>query len=87
MQWLNNPFVFPLLIAGSISIVNALVVAQRRRVTGSLPLLGMLISDRLVVVYLRIRACQLSAELGVILVKDGIYRDCERARVLSPFCV
>ncbi len=44
MQWLNNPFVFVLVIAGSISIVNALVVAQRRRVTGSLPLLGMLIA-------------------------------------------
>ena len=44
MQWLNNPFVFPLLIAGSISTVNAFVVARRRRVTGSLPLLGMMIA-------------------------------------------
>ena len=44
MQWLNNPFVFPILIAGMISVVNALVVAQRRRVTGSLPLLGMMIA-------------------------------------------
>ena len=44
MQWLTNPFVFLLVIAGSISIVNALVVAQRRRVTGSLPLLGMMIA-------------------------------------------
>ena len=44
MQWLNNPFVFPILIAGSLSVVNALVVAQRRRVTGSTPLLGMLLA-------------------------------------------
>ena len=44
MQWLNNPFVFPLLIAGSISTVNAFVVARRHRVTGSLPLLGMMIA-------------------------------------------
>ena len=44
MQWLNNPFVFPILIAGLISIVNALVVAQRRRVTGSTPLFGMLLA-------------------------------------------
>src|ERR1700690_2798365 len=44
MQWLNNPFVFPLLIAGSISIVNAFVVVRRHRVTGSLPLLGMMIA-------------------------------------------
>ena len=44
MQWLTNPFVFLLVIAGLISMVNALVVAQRRRVTGSLPLLGMMIA-------------------------------------------
>ncbi len=44
MQWLNNPFVFPILIAGLISIVNALIVAQRRRVTGSTPLFGMLLA-------------------------------------------
>jgi len=44
MQWLNNPFVVPILVAGLISVVNALVVAQRRRVTGSLPLLGMLLA-------------------------------------------
>ncbi len=44
MQWLSNPFVIPLLIAGSISTVNAFVVARRRRVTGSLPLLGMMIA-------------------------------------------
>ncbi len=44
MQWLNNPFVFPLFIAGSISVVNAFVVVRRRRVTGSLPLLGMMIA-------------------------------------------
>ena len=44
MQWLTNPFIFPLLIAGSISTVNAFVVARRRRVTGSLPLLGMMIA-------------------------------------------
>ncbi|HUI88466.1 MAG TPA: histidine kinase N-terminal 7TM domain-containing protein [Anaerolineales bacterium] len=44
MQWLNNPFVFPILIAGLISVVNALVVAQRRRVTGSTPLFGMLLA-------------------------------------------
>ena len=42
MQWLTNPFVFPILIAGLITIVNALVVVQRRRVTGSLPLFGIL---------------------------------------------
>ena len=44
MQWLNNPFVFPILIAGLISIVNALVVAQRRKVTGSTALFGMLLA-------------------------------------------
>ena len=42
MQWQNNPFVLPIFIAGCISVLNALVVLQRRRVTGSLPLLGML---------------------------------------------
>ncbi|HUH99273.1 MAG TPA: histidine kinase N-terminal 7TM domain-containing protein [Anaerolineales bacterium] len=44
MQWLNNPFVFPILIAGLLSVVNALVVAQRRRVTGSMPLFGILLA-------------------------------------------
>ena len=44
MQWQNNPFIFPILIAGLISVVNALVVSQRRGVTGSLPLFGMLLA-------------------------------------------
>ncbi len=44
MQWQNNPYFIPLIIAGLISLVNALVVSQRRGVAGSLPLLGMLLS-------------------------------------------
>ena len=44
MQWQNNPYFIPLIIAGLISFVNALVVSQRRGVAGSLPLLGMLLS-------------------------------------------
>ncbi len=44
MQWQNNPYFIPLIIAGLISLVNALVVAQRRSVAGSLPLLGMLLA-------------------------------------------
>lgn len=44
MQWQNNPYFIPLIIAGLISLTNALVVAQRRSVAGSLPLLGMLLA-------------------------------------------
>lgn len=44
MQWQTNPYVLPLGIAGFISLVNALIVAQRRSVPGSLPLLGMLLA-------------------------------------------
>ena len=44
MQWQNNPYFIPLIIAGLISLVNALVVSQRRNVAGSLPLLGMLLA-------------------------------------------
>jgi len=44
MQWLNNPFVFPILAAGLISVINALAVLQRRRVTASMPLLGMMVA-------------------------------------------
>lgn len=44
MQWQSNPYFIPLIIAGLISLVNALVVSQRRSVTGSLSLLGMLLA-------------------------------------------
>jgi PAS domain S-box-containing protein len=44
MQWQSNPYFIPLIIAGLISLVNALVVAQRRSLAGSLPLLGMLLA-------------------------------------------
>lgn len=44
MQWQTNPYFIYLIIAGMIGLVNALVVAQRHRVAGSLPLLGMLLS-------------------------------------------
>ncbi len=44
MQWQTNPYFIPLIIAGLISLTNALVVAQRRSVAGSLPLLGMLLA-------------------------------------------
>jgi PAS domain S-box-containing protein len=42
MQWSTNPYVFPVLLAGLISAINVLVIVQRRGVTGSLPLFGML---------------------------------------------
>lgn len=44
MQWQTNPYFIPLIIAGLISLINAFVVAQRRGVAGSLPLLGMLLA-------------------------------------------
>lgn len=44
MQWQTNPYFVPLIIAGLISLINAFVVAQRRGVAGSLPLLGMLLA-------------------------------------------
>ena len=44
MQWQSNPYFIPLIIAGLISLLNALVVSQRRSVAGSLPLLGMLLA-------------------------------------------
>jgi PAS domain S-box-containing protein len=44
MQWQNNPYFIFLIIAGSISLVNALVVSRRRSVAGSLPLLGMMLA-------------------------------------------
>ena len=44
MQWQSNPYFIPLIIAGLISLINALVVAQRRSMAGSLPLLGMLLA-------------------------------------------
>ena len=44
MQWQNNPYFIFLILAGLISLINTLVVAQRRRVAGSLPLLGMLLA-------------------------------------------
>lgn len=44
MQWQSNPYVFPIIVAGLISLINALVVSQRRGVAGSLPLLGMLLA-------------------------------------------
>jgi PAS domain-containing protein len=44
MQWQNNPYFIPLIVAGLISLTNALVVGQRRSVAGSLPLLGMLLA-------------------------------------------
>lgn len=44
MQWQSNPYFIPILISALISLINALVVAQRRGVTGSLPLLGMLLA-------------------------------------------
>ena len=44
MQWQSNPYFIPILVAGLVSLLNALVVAQRRNVAGSLPLLGMLLS-------------------------------------------
>lgn len=44
MQWQSNPYVLPMVVAGFISLMNALVVAQRRGVPGSLPLLGMLLA-------------------------------------------
>ena len=44
MQWQINPYFIPIILAGLISLMNMLVVAQRRRVAGSLPLLGMLLA-------------------------------------------
>lgn len=44
MQWQSNPYVFPMIVAGLISLINAFVVSQRRGVPGSLPLLGMLLA-------------------------------------------
>ena len=44
MQWQSNPYVIPIILAGLISLINALVVSQRRGVAGSLPLLGMLLA-------------------------------------------
>jgi PAS domain S-box-containing protein len=44
MQWQNNPYFIPLIIAGLISLFNAMVVSQRRSVAGSLPLLGTLLA-------------------------------------------
>ncbi len=44
MQWQSNPYVIPMIVAGIISLINALVVSQRRGVPGSLPLLGMLLA-------------------------------------------
>lgn len=44
MQWQNNPYFILLIIAGLISLLNALVVSQRRSVAGSLPLLGMMLA-------------------------------------------
>ena len=35
MQWQVNPYFIPLIIAGLISLLNTLVVAQRRGVAGS----------------------------------------------------
>lgn len=43
MQWQTNPYFIPILVASLISLMNALVVSQRRSVAGSLPLLGMLL--------------------------------------------
>jgi PAS domain S-box-containing protein len=42
MQWQINSYFIALVIAGLISFVNVLVVLQRNRVTGSMPLLGMM---------------------------------------------
>jgi PAS domain S-box-containing protein len=44
MQWQNNPYFIILIIAGLIGLVNTFTVAQRLRVAGSKPLLGMLLS-------------------------------------------
>lgn len=44
MQWQSNPYVFPMIVAGLISLVNVFMVSQRRSVAGSLPLLGMLLA-------------------------------------------
>jgi PAS domain S-box-containing protein len=44
MHWQSNPYFIYLIIAGLISLIVASVVAQRRRVAGSLPLLGMLLA-------------------------------------------
>jgi len=44
MQWQITPYFIPLLIAGFIGFVNALVVVRRSRVTGSMPLLGMMVA-------------------------------------------
>jgi PAS domain-containing protein len=44
MFWQSNPYFVPLIIAGLISLFNAMVVSQRRSVAGSLPLLGTLLA-------------------------------------------
>lgn len=44
MVWQNNPYFVPLIIAGLISLFNAMIVSQRRSVAGSLPLLGTLLA-------------------------------------------
>mgnify|MGYP001310919713 CR=1 FL=1 len=44
MQWQSNPYVVPLLIAGLISFINAMVVSTRRRVPGAGSLLGAMLA-------------------------------------------
>ncbi len=44
MQWLTNPYVFPMLAAGLIGLALAFFIFRRRKVVGALPLLGMILS-------------------------------------------
>ncbi len=44
MQWLTNPFVFPMILAGLIALICAFFVLQREKVPGSTPLLGLILA-------------------------------------------
>ena len=44
MQWFTNPFVIPMILAGLIALICAFFVAQRERVPGSTPLLGLILA-------------------------------------------
>lgn len=44
MQWLTNPYFVPLIVAGLITIICALFVAQQGRVAGATSLLGLCVS-------------------------------------------
>jgi PAS domain S-box-containing protein len=44
MQWLTNPFVLPMILAGLIALICAFFVLQRDKVPGSTPLLGLILA-------------------------------------------